>query len=189
MSTTKTIYGRLIEFQSQMPVIEKGAKNPFFKSKYATLDSIQFAIQPILKEVGLGYTQTISEDKTSLITTLYDEEGKSLVAGNYPVNLSGKAQDVGSAITYAKRYSLVAFLGLIVADESDDDGNQAQDTKKVEVKKPAFTQTNFEHAVKLIGEGKVDEARAYAGGFDFSNEFQDALKDAVATYNQTLKTN
>ncbi len=189
MSTTKTIYGRLIEFQSQMPVIEKGAKNPFFKSKYATLDSIQFAIQPILKEVGLGYTQTISEDKTSLITTLYDEEGKSLVAGNYPVNLSGKAQDVGSAITYAKRYSLVAFLGLIVADESDDDGNQAQDTKKVEIKKPTFTQTNFEHAIKLIGEGKEKEAYAYAGQFEIAEEFKAELKNALETYKATLKTN
>ncbi len=189
MSTTKTIYGRLIDFQSQMPVIEKGAKNPFFKSKYATLDSIQFAIQPILKEVGLGYTQTISEDKTSLITTLYDEEGKSLVAGNYPVNLSGKAQDVGSAITYAKRYSLVAFLGLIVADESDDDGNQAQDTKKVEIKKPTFTQTNFEHAIKLIGEGKEKEAYAYAGQFEIAEEFKAELKNALETYKATLKTN
>jgi len=189
MSTTKTIYGRLIDFQSQMPVIEKGAKNPFFKSKYATLDSIQFAIQPILKEVGLGYTQTISEDKTSLITTLYDEEGKSLVAGNYPVNLSGKAQDVGSAITYAKRYSLVAFLGLIVADQSDDDGNQAQDTKKVEIKKPTFTQTNFEHAIKLIGEGKEKEAYAYAGQFEIAEEFKAELKNALETYKATLKTN
>jgi hypothetical protein len=189
MSTTKTIYGRLIDFQSQMPVIEKGAKNPFFKSKYATLDSIQFAIQPILKEVGLAYTQTISEDKTSLITTLYDEEGKSLVAGNYPVNLSGKAQDVGSAITYAKRYSLVAFLGLIVADESDDDGNQAQDTKKVEIKKPTFTQTNFEHAIKLIGEGKEKEAYAYAGQFEIAEEFKAELKNALETYKATLKTN
>ncbi len=74
-------------------------------------------------------------------------------------------------------------------DESDDDGNQAQDTKKVEIKKPTFTQTNFEHAIKLIGEGKEKEAYAYAGQFEIAEEFKAELKNALETYKATLKTN
>lgn len=122
MSTTKTIYEAIIEFQAKMPKIIKTEANPFYKSKYADLANIQSQIQKPLYEAGLGYIQRTVE--SGLETVLFTKTGEK-IDFIYPVNLQGKAQEVGSAITYAKRYSLVALLGLIV-DGDDDDGNEAQ---------------------------------------------------------------
>ena len=125
----KTIYQRLYNFQSELPLITKSANNPFYKSKYATLDAIQLTIQPLLKKHGLFYIQNINED--GLYTTIYTIDGEKIESGRYPLTL-GDAQKTGSAITYAKRYALVAFLGIIVGDE-DDDGNEASKPQKIEL--------------------------------------------------------
>jgi len=119
----QSIYQRLAQAQGDFPAIEKNADNPFFKSKYATLDQIQKAIQPVLAKNGLGYIQTFVEG--GLLTTLFSIEGEKLESGVHPMTFSTKPQDNGSMITYAKRYSLASFLGVIVAGE-DDDGNDAQ---------------------------------------------------------------
>jgi len=116
----------------------------------------------------------------------YTTDGSSVSAVGIGHALDTSDKATNKAQSSALKYALMQTF--LIPTEEDKDVEVA-DNKVAPAKKPAFTQTNFEHAVKLIGEGKVDEARAYAGGFDISNEFQDALKDAVATYNQTLKTN
>jgi hypothetical protein len=125
----KTIFGSLIDFQSEIQAVSKSANNPFYKSKYATLDSIQKTIQPLLYKHGLAYTQSIVDG--GLMTTLYNAQGDKLESGAIPLILTGKPQERGSEITYARRYSLTSFLGLIVEDE-DDDGNKAQEQPKQE---------------------------------------------------------
>jgi hypothetical protein len=119
-----------------MPIIRKTENNPFFKSKYADLANIQGQIREPLAQCGLGYIQITTE--TGLETRLFTKTGES-INFIYPVNLTGKAQEIGSSITYAKRYSLVALLGLIV-DGDDDDGNEANNQKpitKTQAKKTA----------------------------------------------------
>jgi hypothetical protein len=100
-----------------------------FKSKYADLESIISAVRPILNANGLFMRQIVGngENCVTVETIISHVEGAELSSGilSIPVNF-GKgvgAQAVGSAITYAKRYSLCSFLG-IAADE-DDDGNSA----------------------------------------------------------------
>jgi len=115
----------LINFQSKMIAVKKDAINPFFKSKYATLDTIWEAIRKPLSENGLSVAQTMNliEDKSVLETTLYHTSGE-WISGTQLVNpVKDDPQSLGSAISYARRYSLSALLG-IVADE-DDDGNVA----------------------------------------------------------------
>jgi hypothetical protein len=118
----KTIYSKIIEFQKIMKPIKKSTTNPFYKSKYADLASIQECIKDDLCKCNLGYIQITEEN--GLKTILFDGTGEK-IEFTYPCNLTGKAQEIGSSITYAKRYSLVALLGLIVEDD-DDDGNEAQ---------------------------------------------------------------
>lgn len=118
------MYSRIIDFQQSMPIITKTGENPFFKSKYAPLDSIQKAIQKPLAEAGLGYTQEATNE--GLKTTLFDIDGNTKEF-MYPAVFQGKPQDIGSAMTYAKRYALTACLGLIIEGE-DDDGNTAQNS-------------------------------------------------------------
>jgi hypothetical protein len=126
MPDVKTIYSKIINFQKNMPTVKKGETNPFYKSKYAPLDYIQKAIQKPLAEAGLGYFQEATSE--GLKTTLFDIDGNTKEF-NYPAIFQGKPQEIGSVMTYAKRYALTACLGLIIEGE-DDDGQKANDSNQ-----------------------------------------------------------
>lgn len=118
---------KLFEVKKQMPVIKKDANNPFFKSGYATLSNIIEVIEPILHDNGLFVSHIM--DGNTLITRLY-EDNAILLESKFALPVNGDIQKIGSAITYARRYNLVAMLNLNVED--DDDGNSVK-PKSVEV--------------------------------------------------------
>ena len=117
----KNIATSLIEFQSKVQNVKKDGSNPYFKSKYATLENILDTIKPTLKECGLSFSQF--PDGDGLTTILMDESGEYLKATVRMTPVDNKPQSQGSAITYMRRYSLSAVLGIAVED--DDDGNAA----------------------------------------------------------------
>ena len=163
MKENKSIYQRLIAFQAELPAITKEANNPFFKSKYATLEAIQQSIQPLLAKHGLGYMFTTVDG--GLNCTVFDTDDNT-IDFVYPANLQGKPQDIGSAISYAKRYALSAVLGLIVGGE-DDDGNKANETQEVKAtQKKAdtpFDNVTTEQANEIIKLLQGSEAQKKAG--------------------------
>lgn len=93
-----------------------------YKFKYATFDAILDSIRKPLSDNGLWFVQTL--DGNQMVTTLYHSSGQTLNSRIPFVAGGNKPQEVGSALTYAKRYGLCALLG-IAADE-DDDGNAAE---------------------------------------------------------------
>lgn len=108
--------------QSDFMVAKKDAKNPFFKSKYATLNSVYEAVAQALLSNGFTIIQPICGD--SVETTLIHASGQ-FITSSCPI-VCAKANDpqaMGSAITYARRYSLASLLG-VMTDE-DDDGEKA----------------------------------------------------------------
>jgi len=112
----------LVLFQSEVEAIKKDAENPFFKSKYAPLESIIAGIREPLKKAGLAVTQwPVGEDR--LTTILVHESGEYLSGTAKMSPKDHTPQGQGSAITYMRRYSLGAVLNL--ATEEDDDGNEA----------------------------------------------------------------
>ena len=141
-----------------MPIIRKDGVNPYFNKKYAPLDTIQKTIQESLANAGLGYTQEATVE--GLKTTLFDVDG-NIKEFMYPAVFQGKPQDIGSAMTYAKRYALTACLGLIIEGE-DDDGNSAQNSDKQEYKAKEkqqenitwLTQEQFEKLKELLKTGE-----------------------------------
>lgn len=103
--------------------------NPHFKSRYADLPAIIDAVRGPLAKHGLSFTQTTHMHEGGLVlrTTLMHASGQS-ISSDYPLPLiMDKPQQMGSALTYARRYSLAAICG-IAADE-DDDANAAQSAK------------------------------------------------------------
>lgn len=148
----------LIKFSAECPKIPKKSKNPFFNSMYAGLPDIQDAIGPVLVSNGLVYAQ--HPEPGDVLTTIvihadsgefmqstininpvyeYKEEkdsNKKVVWRSDKPHIT--PQSMGSAITYAKRYALVAIFGLNVDD--DDDGNAGSgnitDTKNKKVETP-----------------------------------------------------
>ena len=130
--TITSLAKALIDFNSRVSKISKDAKNPFFKSNYASLSNIQDAISKPLAESGLVYSQ-MPTGVNGLCTILIHAESGEYIMDSYtmPVSKPNDPQAVGSAITYAKRYALAGILGLNIDD--DDDGNKAAEK---DVEKP-----------------------------------------------------
>lgn len=134
-----SLFAALAKAQGMMGGALKDSDNPFFKSKYADLSSVMEAIRPAFAANGLGFIQVIhdSEKSACVETILIHSSGQSYKCGrcSVPVN-KADAQGYGSAITYAKRYSLQAASGV---PSVDDDGNAAARVK--ETKAPTITPT------------------------------------------------
>lgn len=105
-------------------------KGGTYTFKYAPLDSILAAVRGPLAENGLAIVQLLDEDV--LVTSLLHESG-AILSGRTPIPQSEGVQAYGSAITYLRRYSIQALLG--IAAEEDDDGNQAAGNKATFSKK------------------------------------------------------
>lgn len=121
----------LAKAQGQLTPAAKDADNPFFKSSYATLDSIWRVARAPLSSNGLAVVQIPMYDESGmyLITTLMHASGQWL-RSYYRINpVKADPQGIGSALTYARRYALAAIVGVTTADE-DDDGNAASQTDK-----------------------------------------------------------
>jgi hypothetical protein len=105
--------------------------NPHFKSRYADLAAIRDAVIPALSKHGIAVMQTTQQDIFNenvpgfvVLTTLVHSSGQ-WIESEYPIPLVvDKPQIMGSAYTYARRYSLAAICG--IAAEEDDDANAAQ---------------------------------------------------------------
>lgn len=115
----------LVAVQSELLPADKDAANPFFKSNYASLNSIWNSCKFLLAKNGLAISQLNQLCDTGVIieTVLMHTSGE-WISGEIMLPLvKHDAQGVGSAATYGRRYGLAAILG-IVADV-DDDGNAA----------------------------------------------------------------
>ena len=138
------MYKALIEVQKRALKAFKDGTNTFFgNSKYATLASILDAIRGPLTENGFALVQeaTTGDMSVSVVTRLLHESWAELVSQPLSaplkkeftktgVELPPSVQQIGSLVTYLRRYSLCPFLG--VALDDDDDGNLASQAGNTE---------------------------------------------------------
>ena len=123
--TTKNLATALIKFHDSGAAAKKGADNPFFKSKYASLEEVIETVRAEAGKVGLTFVQLVDFDEHHIfVTTILMHESGECVTGRTPVLTKDNTdpQKMGSGITYAKRYGLQAAFGL---PSEDDDGNAA----------------------------------------------------------------
>lgn len=117
----------LSNFQGELKQPKKQVENSFFKSSYADLPALVAVAQEPLKKHGLAVVQMPTTDELGhleLVTELVHKSGEYF-RSYYPVRpVKSDPQGVGSAITYARRYSYQAILG-IAPEGEDDDGNAA----------------------------------------------------------------
>lgn len=108
----------------------KDKTNPAFRSKYADLGACLEAVNDALLNNGIALVQRTSEDSTGVTveTVFLHESGETMESGKLHVPAAKQdPQGYGSALTYARRYSLMTACG--IAPE-DDDGNTATDAKR-----------------------------------------------------------
>lgn len=110
--------------QAEMPAIGKDSVNPHFRSKFASLAAIVTAMRPVLAKHGLSVIQwPICEGAMIGLNTALMHESGEMVEGRFWIPVAekdlGNPQSFGKLMTYLRRYSLCAILG-IVADDDDD---------------------------------------------------------------------
>lgn len=150
-----SIYKKISEFQSIVGSIRKDSKNPHFKSKYASIESVLDAIREPLKKCGLVVVQKSRGD--GLETILADiDDGQEITSFVPYIVAKQDMQGLGSAITYARRYGLVSILGL---EQEDDDANMASNLQPHKI-----TQQQFDVITDLILKTETDEI-AFANYF------------------------
>jgi len=137
----KMIAIALTAFQEEVENPKNTADNPFFKSKYAPLPEILTLYRPLLAKHGLSIFQSPGGDgvNVSVTTMLMHISGEWIESD--PLSLKADkatAQGACSAITYGRRYSLSAALG--ISSEDDDDGNHASQGN--DKPKPASARTS-----------------------------------------------
>ena len=132
---SKAIITALAQALPKLESAKKNAANPHLKSKYANLSAVMAAVEPV-REHGLWYRQRSHDNpEGAAIETIYlHESGEEMSAGITFVRADKPtAQGYGSAMTYARRYSLQTAFGL---DAEDDDGHSASYKPKEEKKAP-----------------------------------------------------
>lgn len=130
-----------------------------YKFKYAPLDTILNAVRGPLSENGLAVTQLI--DGQELVTMLLHESGASLTSKMALPHGDGTAQALGSAITYLRRYSLQAMLG--IAAEDDDDGKAGTAAGMTTTPRPQQQAPQRRSLADAVRERSGDALRAPAG--------------------------
>lgn len=125
MTGKANIYAALAAAQAEMGAALKDSVNPAFKSKYADLASVIEAVRGPLTRHGISYHQPMVESEfgRGVKTVLSHGESGTHIECVVPI-IAGKndMQGLGSAITYARRYGLMAMAGIA---PDDDDGNAA----------------------------------------------------------------
>lgn len=138
----KALLEALVKAQAEMTKPKKDATNPHFKSSYADLSSVCDACLPALNRHGIVVTQPMSEvDGQRFIETIFTHaESGETISTNIPMLLPQAItmQQLGSAMTYARRYGLLTLAGLA---PDDDDGNAASKTPVQQQPKPMTDKT------------------------------------------------
>ncbi|MBI5954432.1 MAG: ERF family protein [Chloroflexi bacterium] len=164
-----TIYDKIAKIQDEVQNITKDAKNSHFGNTYATYEQVMEVLHPILRKYDLlvchSFGTPIFESHIAVVTTLkgIGESKDELSTTLHIQTLRNDPQAAGSSITYAKRYSILAMLGL---GTEDDDGN-AGSGNKVETPKVAPKVTD---KICPVCKGKLVEFKTKTGKTIFKCE-------------------
>ncbi len=146
----KDLATALSKAQAEIKAAVKDSTNPFFKSKYADLSSVWEACRISITKNGLSVIQTGRSDfDLVIVTTQLQHSSGQWVRGEFSAKpVKNDPQAIGSCITYLRRYSLAAMVG--VAPEDDD----ANDATKPAAKPAPVTISNHDYSKCPVGENK-----------------------------------
>lgn len=121
----------LAELQTRLPHVAKGetADVGTYKYSYAGLSRVSKDLLPVMGALGLSFSckPTINADGKFVLAYKLRHAAGEEDAGEWPLP-NGSPQQIGSAISYGRRYTLLAVTGL-APDDDDDDGKAASDTR------------------------------------------------------------
>lgn len=157
---TNELFTALSKAQDEMEIARKDSTNPFFKSKYADLQSVVGSSRPCLSKNGLSVIHILQQEEqnTYMITQLSHSSGQYIRS---KVKLSPQKQDVqslGSYITYMKRYCYAALVGVVTGDDDDGEAcmNRNNEQKKniIPTEECILTRDQLSKLQSMIGNKK-----------------------------------
>jgi len=140
------IYVKLWKAKHEIKGVTKGKDNPYFKSKYADLNAILDAVEPILLKYNLIVLQPILEG--CVVTQIIDIETGEKVESKLLLPILNDPQKQIAGVTYFRRATLQSLLSLQAVD---NDGNELRDADK----KEKLSEERFSSALNALAEGKV----------------------------------
>lgn len=162
----KSIAKAFISAKKEFAPAMKTSTNPHFKSKYADLAACVEAVDDAFLNNNIVMYQETFEDITGVTveTVLLHESGELIRCGKLHVPASKQdPQGYGSALSYARRYSLMAACG--IAPE-DDDGNAAKKSKEESDKKKAELDAEHKKYIALVANRTESEWLEIANRFE-----------------------
>ena len=127
--TIKSLLEGLVKAQAEFPTLPKDKSG--YGYKYTDLDTVISTVKPILAKFNIGFMQMLStlEGNVKAITTRVFNSAGEWIEDTTPLPdvamaKTNAAQNLGAAITYMKRYTLCAMLG--ISSDEDVDGNAQQ---------------------------------------------------------------
>jgi hypothetical protein len=136
------VLAKILEAKKEIGKVAKSKVNPHFKNTYADINALIDAVETILLDKGLLMLQPIINGNVR--TEIHDSESGEFVFSEMALPVLANPQQMGSAITYYRRYTLQSILSL---QAEDDDGQKAS-------AKPTIVTDRFEQALQAIQDGK-----------------------------------
>ncbi len=144
------LFTALAKAQGEMAGAAKDCANPFFKSRYADLSSVWTACREPLSKNGLSVLQIVqSSDLGDVLHTTLGHSSGQYMTSTMPIRIKTGGNDLqalGAAITYLRRFSLAAIVGVAPDDDNDGNGSNYKVQPKAE---PAIVPVPFVSTAQL----------------------------------------
>ena len=167
--TSDTLINALVKAQQEIDHVVQDAKNPFFKSNYASLKEVFDSVKKPMNENGIYIQQESHDcDTGACVETIFYGHGGKMSAGKVTIPAAKHdPQAYGSALTYAKRYSLLMACG--VATKAEDDDAEAA----MQRNKPVAVNLDRKYVLKTNG--------VATNSYDGTNQYLNALRDLMTS--------
>lgn len=190
--SVKNIATAMSRVQSQLKPIEKNVSNPITKSKYTPLDKIVEYLLPIISAEGLSFTQFPVADgsKVGVETLLMHTSGEWIEFEPFMMEIAENkrmtgAQEAGSIVTYAKRYSISAIFGLVSDEDKDGNGSKPNEPMTIE-KAKSFIMPFGKHKGRKL-EDLADDEPGYLNWMYTAEKTSPEIKEAIKLLGQEKK--
>lgn len=170
----------LSKVQAQLKPAKENAKNPFFKSTYADLGSVWDSARDLLSANGLAVIQMPTGG--GAVMTMMTHSSGEWISSEFEVPVAKRdAHGVGSAISYARRYALASFVGVVTGD---DDGSEAvtpeKEVSKMPQKKEKLSSEKYQMMLDAISKGKGVVVQQKIGNYTLTKTQQAGIDKALS---------
>jgi hypothetical protein len=169
----------LSKVQASLRPAKENSKNPFFKSSYADLGSVWDSVRTLLAENELAIIQMPTD--VGGVTTILSHSSGEWVSSTCYVPAKEDAHGVGSAISYARRYALASFVGVVTGDDDGNGAVKGNATKSSKPKsKPKLTDSQYKSMVEAISQGKGNVVEQKMSGYTMTKTQQEKLQKLLS---------